>query len=655
MKNSKIALSLVIVVSVFLALITASVAWFASFITAHTEGEFSGSSIAAYFADGDGTEEDPYIISNAKHLYNLAWLQNKNQFDSRKFYFKVCEIVGEGDNVQHIPTTIDMAGKIFGTDDEGKSGAIPPIGTKENPFKGYFDGFGSTISNLWVSTVKDDWKEQPEGSGDYTSKYVGLFGAISEEAIVEDFILDRVEVKSHIPDAKIGIVCGYVDAMIKNVGVYNGILHVSAGTGVKSDYSLIGEKNPRIVWDDMPTVDSAYKDDVEGGQDAGGAIKIDVNEDGFPTLGSAYTVVPDSAIDRAFIVGSGVDTATGKLSATNYIYSSTINSRTAAGQTFGTNGTVGNLSDNTKHTYEKFSTSEYTSTNTKLVEYGLEVNSDFIDRLPKNKNQQVKIIDTGTTAPKWNSPAAGNPNVTLRGDYDKDGSPDEIVIPDNSIWFKPLAPGNCIISFTVVNMSGNRDKYRSIYRYKRDDDGNIIESSWTETRFTFLNSRFGNSDLVVFQYYIDPQDVAEEYEFVIGAPDGISDDSIAFYFLALAGASNTGGGEGGTVSRPTEPGEFAAIMYDLDYVISPSTDLSAEAYVNHQTLLRIDSVTAGSKVYYLAAGTLNTIDSPNNSRVYYTSAAGAAITDISVGNQSTGVAKGDTFAGATFKEREETQ
>ena len=654
MKKNKIVYSLVLILFVFLSLITASVAWFANFIVAENETDFFGSSIAAYFADGDGTKEDPYIISNANHLYNLAWLQNKNQFDSRKFYFKVCEIVGEGENIQHVPTTIDMAGKIFGADEEGRSGAIPPIGTFENPFEGYFDGFGSTISNLWVSTVKSDWKEQPEGVEEYDSKYVGLFGAIAGEAIIEDFVLDRVEVKSHIPDAKIGIICGYVNAMVKNVGVYNGILNVSAGTGVKSDYSLIGEKNARIFWDDMPTVDSEYEEIPDGGNDAGGAIKIDVNEEGFPQLGSAYTPVPQSAIDRAFIVGTSVGTAGAKLSNTNYIYSDTINSRNGAGQTFGTNGSVGDLDDGTKHNYERFSANEYITTSTVLQNYGIEINDDFKARIPTSKNQRVQIINTGTQAPQWNSPTT--PNVTLSKDYDGDGQLDEIAIPNNSIWFKPLAPGNCVISFMVVNMSGNSDKYRSIYRFKRDNDGNIMEETWTETRFTFLNSKFGNSDLVVFQYYIDPLDVSEQYEFVIGAPTGISDSSIAFYFLALAGASNTGGGEEGTVSRPTNPGEFAEIMYDVDYVIAPNTNVSADTYVNHQTLLRIDTVAVGSKIYYLAAGTgVNTESAPNNSRVYYVEPANSEIIDISSGKQSDAVGKSDTFAGTTFKERDETR
>ena len=661
MKKNKIISSLVLVVFIFLSLITASVAWFTSFITAHTEGEYSGSSIAAYFADGDGTEVDPYIISNAKHLYNLAWLQNKDAFGEEKYYFRVCEIVGEGDNIQHIPTTIDMAGAISGTDEEGRSGAIPPIGTKENPFIGYFDGFGSTISNLWVSTVKADWKEQPEGVGDYESKYVGLFGAIGNEAIVEDFVLDRVEIKSHVASAKVGIICGYVDAMLKNVGVYNGIINVAAGSGASSDYSLIGEKNPRIIWDDMPTIDSKYDETTTpGGDEAGGAIKIDPNDSDFPTLGTSSCIkVPDSAIDRAFIIGTSFSEGSQAVNSTFYIYPTTINSRTDAGGTFG----------NSKSEFDTFERSDYYVGSTTMPA-GIEINEDFKTVLEKTVNdiQTVQI----SIAPEHVGTVQNGiyTKVELSEDYDGDGDIDSINIPTNSIWFKPVAEGNCVISFTVRNMSGNTDKYRSIYRFNRDKDGNI--QNWSETKLVFKNTgnKFKNKDLLVFQYYIEKADVDDHFEFIIGAShdsdgDPINDSSISFLFLALAGASNTGGGEDGTVTRPTEPGEFATVMYDVDYVVVPTgSSLAEDTYSNHNSLIRIEDIPNGGKIYYLAAGTENTITSPNNSRVYYCLPSGTTSEDVfdiaqprqnEQTAQSTLVGKGDTFAGTTFKERDETQ
>ena len=169
MNKGRIIVSLALLLCTFASLLSASIAWFAAVVHIEGEGEFSGASIVAYFADGDGTERDPYIIAEAHHLYNLAWLQNSGVFSDKKYYFKVCNLDGS-------PKNLNMAGEISGT--QTSSGAIPPIGTKENPFIGEFDGAGSTISNLWVSTLRSDWKEQPEGAGDYESEYVGLFGAI---------------------------------------------------------------------------------------------------------------------------------------------------------------------------------------------------------------------------------------------------------------------------------------------------------------------------------------------------------------------------------------------------------------------------------------------------------------------------------------------
>ena len=35
----------------------------------------TGSSTEAYYHSGTGTENDPFIITTPRHLYNLAWLQ----------------------------------------------------------------------------------------------------------------------------------------------------------------------------------------------------------------------------------------------------------------------------------------------------------------------------------------------------------------------------------------------------------------------------------------------------------------------------------------------------------------------------------------------------------------------------------------------------
>ena len=57
-------------------------------------------------------------------------------------------------------------------------------------------------------------------------------------------------------------------------------------------------------------------------------------------------------------------------------------------------------------------------------------------------------------------------------------------------------------------------------------------------------------------------------------------------------------------------------------MVAPNTDIASDDYINHPVLLRIDSASAGSMIYYLAIG------ERNNSTVYYHFASGVSITDI---------------------------
>ena len=141
--------NLIIVAAFFIltaiALVPLSLGWFSS---GGDEIDFEAHAISGYFESGTGTADDPYIISNAYHFYNLAWLQNLGKFTSET-HFELKEGIG----------SIDVAGQLDGT--TGKSGAIPPIGSTQTPFIGHFDGNGVVIKNLWVSTDPADWYEQP--------------------------------------------------------------------------------------------------------------------------------------------------------------------------------------------------------------------------------------------------------------------------------------------------------------------------------------------------------------------------------------------------------------------------------------------------------------------------------------------------------------
>ena len=106
------------------SLLPYSLAWFAS-NEDHTYHLFNGHAVFGYFdpSSGNGKSADsPFIISEPKHFYNFAWLQNIGAF-KEKTYLKI------KDNVE----VLDMAGFLSG--ENSVSGAIPPIGTSATPFR----------------------------------------------------------------------------------------------------------------------------------------------------------------------------------------------------------------------------------------------------------------------------------------------------------------------------------------------------------------------------------------------------------------------------------------------------------------------------------------------------------------------------------------
>lgn len=137
MKKFRICL---LCITSLLMLAFVSYAWLTS--TVELQQPFSATTVAQYFYSGDGSASSPYQIKTSKHLYNLTWLQNKGVFDNATVYFELID-------------DIDLSS------DSSVTGAIPPIGTTEHPFTGYFNGNGHVISNLWVSSDENDWYEKP--------------------------------------------------------------------------------------------------------------------------------------------------------------------------------------------------------------------------------------------------------------------------------------------------------------------------------------------------------------------------------------------------------------------------------------------------------------------------------------------------------------
>ena len=267
--------ALLIIVISFSAI---SFAWLASGKYLNFPSSFGGSATPAYFAGGDGSEKNPFRITNPVHLYNLAWLQYLGYFNRR-----------EGFNNDRDQTYFALDGNI---DMRGR--AIPPIGTEEYPFIGKFNGNGKTVKNLTISNKKGtgDLVYSPTNANfssdnmlcrinDSTKtqeiEIVGMFGVTGNyngyldtyapahsgftmaDVNVSNFYVDKIHVRSNSAKTLAGLAAGYIGGNFSNVGVYRSDIKFAAnaqangvaGNGVLSKYSLVGAYNEDLItWDD---------------------------------------------------------------------------------------------------------------------------------------------------------------------------------------------------------------------------------------------------------------------------------------------------------------------------------------------------------------------------------------------------------------------
>lgn len=217
--------------------------------------------------NGTGSQDAAYEIKTPEQFYNLAWLQYLGYFN------KVYNEDGVEQEVVALPTTyfylsadLDMTGKI-----------LPPIGTREYPFIGSFDGCGHTVKNLTVANTANS-VELAVNEEDFTeTEIVGVFGVVgsldapveptNEKASVtsgektytyssktnkiKNVTFSQVTIRTETDNALVGLAAGYVNGTLENVGVADSTLSIKAGTAALdkmtaittddlSDYSLVG-------------------------------------------------------------------------------------------------------------------------------------------------------------------------------------------------------------------------------------------------------------------------------------------------------------------------------------------------------------------------------------------------------------------------------
>lgn len=231
--QKKLWYNCIAIIGVMICLITSffSYAWYTG--RENSSVNLNGSSAGSYFAGGDGSSDNPFEINNARHMYNLAWLQSRGklQNDENGYYFKVTAS--------------------FSMIINDKKVIIPPIGNDEYPFIGNFNGGGYTISDLVVSTdINKIYNGNFLGSSYKFSNAVGLFGMTAKSTIsnIRNFILNDPTVEatstfttgnSATSKRTIGLAIGYVTKTASSIGVLKGKMSVSS-TSYSTYNSILG-------------------------------------------------------------------------------------------------------------------------------------------------------------------------------------------------------------------------------------------------------------------------------------------------------------------------------------------------------------------------------------------------------------------------------
>lgn len=252
MRNSiKITLISAFTAFTMISAAASTIAWFSTTLGIEIDDNLTGESNGAYFADGDGSEERPFIINRPVHLYNLAWLQYLGYFNNNTIgaasgptYFEIDE---------NLEGSLDMDGWY-----------LPPIGTTLNPFVGIFNGNGKTVANLTTinSSSPATYKKSPypvrQANVVSNVNVLGMFGVVGECELtgtgvtslypeagyegnqISDFYIDNGHVENYQSSTIAGIAAGYVNAPLSGVGIS------TTDTGTPSSIDLTKASNPTV-------------------------------------------------------------------------------------------------------------------------------------------------------------------------------------------------------------------------------------------------------------------------------------------------------------------------------------------------------------------------------------------------------------------------
>lgn len=504
------SLSIVTLLTVFLSL-----AWFTHY--AKVESKSEGDALVSYFAYGKGTEDDPYGITQPRHLYNLAWLQDMGKFNQDK----------DGDNkIDTVYFKLDTSKSDNNTIDMSNFSALPPIGTEQYPFVGSFVGVGKDnekpiIRGIKISNNFSDYSYHPANVTAFDSgtnkvnqpHIVGFFGVVGEvgelsptdytsSALkISDFVLAGASVTSSVTDTLVGIAAGYVNGTMENVGVtsasdtqstlhLNGTVSNYSTTNKSfthvSDYTLVGyaeDAYKDTVYRSVTNVSNPYVEDLTyvagangDGSGWGGSIDMKSMYDHIKPLytqSTIYSYVSESNVSVTFDAsGNPIPKET------------TVNTSNVSSRYKWSNNDVGSDSYNSEKDSNSNTTAQYSFV--KRVGSGSRVNSTFLylsgkstftDSGSKTQNVTLQNNPSGTS-PQYISDGNGNYLALVNSSISNSNSANS----EDTAWY--------IENNTVFTYDPN-NSFKKVYLY--DNNGTLSTSDSSQTTWTYSSS---NSTLV---------------------------------------------------------------------------------------------------------------------------------------------------------------
>ena len=508
-----------------------------------------GQSAAAYFAGGDGSESNPYILTNQRHLYNLAWLQYLGYFNQdtdsdgtidKQYYFKV------------------------NNDFDCNGLAIPPIGTTKYPFIGSFDGGNYTISNYTITDtysklvshpgVIDEDNNEYHTSSSATINYcsiVGTFGVIGSYDSVptatydtsinklENLYLDNVTISTKTSSVLVGCFAGYVNSTIDNCGVHYVKFDIAGNTSKLSsfnnvsDFALIGSYNKeKYKWDEDPDsggdVGYGTSTDIRALYDEMTKLSLVEKDTGVISSGTALPF--KCSDDESLSGGEGSKTINTYGSSRNLTISYSKSISVADGatnigyysgpeiKTYKDYFAKSKASDAYKIDYDKITVASVTAGTSSITTIDENIKKYLttdIDELTRKGDSALVLsgtcyLDTSVLGVKGGYNLIKDAKV---GDYSGD-----LLIPIRSIWVAPVKPGK--FQMVIVNKNGQTARL-AVWKVQRMTPGDYSTG--------FVNAYYDNtlsgveipaySDGAYIPYYygieVTQEDIDNGYEFVI--------------------------------------------------------------------------------------------------------------------------------------------